>query len=268
MVTARVTHAPDDSLTEVQRRVVAATESGVTQVDVARVFGVSRQTVARWVRIYRHGGEEMLRARPRGRRPGERLALSPAQQLWVINAFAARPPEELGLRYRMWTRQALVELINRDLGVGLSTTSIRNYMLRWGLPTNGSLLQALRGEHATVAGQASDAAARWLPEGESLWADWTPVRALTRPLVEGEAGPELPDVAMLRAVSNRGVLYFVAHADPLDGARVCDFLARLRDQLDRKINIVLNWQPRHNAEELSAWAAGNADDVAIRFSGR
>jgi len=261
MVTASEAQAPDDDLIEVRRRAVAAAESGVTQVDVARVFGVSRQTVARWVRTYRTGGEETLRDRPRGRRPGERLALSATRQLWVLNAFATRPPEDFGLRYQLWTRQALVELINRDLGVSMSTTSMRNYLMRWGLPADGRLLQALRGEHARTA----SAATRWLPGAESLWADWARVRDLNRP--PAGDGPELPDVAMLRAVSNRGVLYFVAHTDPLDGAQVGDFLTRLRGQLDRKINIVLNWEPRRNTAELDAWAAANRDEVAIRFSG-
>jgi transposase len=63
-----------------RRRAIEAVESCVPQVDVVRIFEVSRQTVGKWVRIYRSKGEEGLRPRRRGRRPGEQFALSSTQQ--------------------------------------------------------------------------------------------------------------------------------------------------------------------------------------------
>lgn len=257
-----------DALAEVRRRAVAATESGVAQVDVARIFGVSRQTVARWVRTYQAGGEEMLRSQRRGRRPGEQLALCPRQQSWVLTTVTGHPPEHLGLRYRLWTRQALIELINRELGVALSTTSIRNYLIRWGLAGERSLLHTLRSEHAAQARHHPGEPAAWIPGAETLWADWT----RTRPSTPTPAGVD-PDAAgrleatISRAVSNRGAMYFVALADPFDGKQVCDFLDRLCGQLNRKINVVLHWQPLRNSDVMCGWQARNTDQAAVRFSG-
>ena len=61
---------------------VASVESGVSQSHAAHMFGVSRKTVGTWVRAYQVKGEEALRPRRRGRRTGEQLALSAAQQAW------------------------------------------------------------------------------------------------------------------------------------------------------------------------------------------
>lgn len=47
-----------EALEDLRRRVVAAVDSGATQVEVPRVFGVSRPTVNRWVRAYQDRGEE------------------------------------------------------------------------------------------------------------------------------------------------------------------------------------------------------------------
>jgi transposase len=260
-----------DALAEVRRRAVAATKSGVAQVDVARIFGVSRQTVARWVRTYQDGGDEKLRSQRRGRRPGEQLALCPVQQSWVINMVIGHPPEQLGLRYRLWTRQALVELINRELGVALSTTSIRNYLIRWGLAGERSLLHTLRSEHAALAPETSGVPTAWIPGAETLWADWTRTCRPALPATEGDTVGESVsaqlDVTILRAVSNRGAMYFVAQADPFDGKQVCEFLDRLRGQLNRKINVVLHWRPGCNTEAMSGWQARNTDQAAVRFSG-
>lgn len=261
-------HSPADALAEVRRRAVAATRSGVTQVDVARIFGVSRQTVARWVRTYREGGEEMLSSQRRGRRPGEQLAMTPSQQVWVLNALAAHSPDQLGLRYRLWTRHALVELINRELGVALSVTSIRNYLIRWGLLDEQSLLHTLRGEHAAVATEPAADPTGWITGAETLWADWIRARGAAPAAVPDAPAPAYREMTMFRAVSNRGAVHFVARADPFDGRQVCDFLDRLRGQLNRKINVVLRWRPRHHTEDLCDWQASRTGEVAVRFSGR
>src|SRR5437763_8494729 len=142
---------PVSALEELRRLAIEAVESGVPQVDVARVVGVSRQTVGNWVRTYRTGGEEALRPRKRGRRPGEQLALSVEQQTWLVNTLVNCTPEQVGLDYWLWTRHAVAELINREFQITLGTASIRNYLIRWGLVAEGHLLQSLRVRHAAPA---------------------------------------------------------------------------------------------------------------------
>src|SRR5690348_3253798 len=103
---------PPDALEALRRRAIAAVESGVSRAEVARLFGVSRQTISTWHREYRNRGEEALQSRRRGRRRGEQLALSYAQQLWTIRIVTTCGPEAVGLGYWLWTNQALVELVN------------------------------------------------------------------------------------------------------------------------------------------------------------
>nr|WP_259408311.1 helix-turn-helix domain-containing protein [Streptomyces akebiae] len=115
-----------------RRCAVAAVESGVPRTEVARLYGVSRQTVGAWVRAYRLEGSDALRPRRRGRRPGDQLALSSARQLWMLRTMTTTTPDKVGLRDVLWTWQSLAALAHREFGVVLGTTTIRNYLTRWG----------------------------------------------------------------------------------------------------------------------------------------
>jgi transposase len=67
-----------------RNRAIRAVLDGLTQAEAARVFGVHRNAVNRWVKRYRQGGWEGLAERRRGRRPGEQPALSERQQQEVM----------------------------------------------------------------------------------------------------------------------------------------------------------------------------------------
>jgi transposase len=260
------------ALEEMRRRAVDAVESGVPQVDVARIFGVSRQTVGNWVRIYRSKGEEALRPRRRGRRPGEQLALSSTQQAWIINTVGNCSPEQVGLRYLLWTRDAVAALITSEFRITLGANSIKNYLVRWGFSAEGQLLQKLRGRHAAVAdslwfaGNSVVTDSAWIQGADILWAGW--MKMCWSTAFDGAASESAPglDMNILLAVSNRGMMFFIMRSDPYDGAQVCDFLVRLTGQVERKCNVVLSWRPKRRLGELQTWAQSNSDRVAVRFS--
>lgn len=265
---------PAEALEDLRRRVVAAVESGVPQVDVARLFGVSRQTVSSWMNAYRTLGDESFRPRRRGRRPGEQLALSVEQQTWVIRTMTSRSPDEVGLRYWLWTRQAIADLINSEFQIELGVTTIGNYLVRWGFPGEQSLLRKLRGPNAVVVvgsrarpGEYGD---DWIEGGEVLWAGclrprWTVATHPTDPWRPSDAREELPDPQVLVAVSNRGAMYLLACDDPEDAHQVREFLSRLSNQLGRKVNVIVGWRPVRHVDTLWTWLRDNGDQAAVRF---
>ncbi|WIX98852.1 helix-turn-helix domain-containing protein [Amycolatopsis mongoliensis] len=208
-----------EALEQLRRRAVAAVESGVSQTRVASTFGVSRKAVGTWVRAYRSGGEPTLRPRPRGRRAGERLVLSAAQQGRLVEILAAGPPDEAGLPWLLWTRKAVADLIAREFGVVLAGTTIDKYLLRW--------------ELIGRAGAASRRAG--CPPGTVL-VTWTHPRS---PAGTGR-------LHALVAVSGRGTLHFLARAEPFTG--IAEFRHRLRMQLGRDVRMVPHdWPAAHPA---------------------
>jgi transposase len=258
MAAADARGLPPDALVDLRKRVIAAVQSGASQAEVARLFGVSRQTVGSWVRAYRNRGEGSLRPGRRGRRPGEQLALTTEQQLWVARTVIRRTPDEIGLLYQVWTRQAVAELINREFRVVLGVTTIGSYLSRWGFPNPQDLLRDLRSRNALAVTGASAGRPAWIPGAEAMWIGYdTPQWTLGRE-------PGWPDASVLVGVSNRGATYFLPCADPFDGRELRGFLERLTGQVRRRLNLIVCWQPVRNRPELDAWAAANATTATLR----
>src|SRR5262245_27638407 len=81
--------------------------SGLSQTEVARRLGVSRQSVSRWLTMKRKIGDQSLcRAERAGRRP----ALS-AEQKEILKGLLARRGR------RTWTCIEAVHLIEKEFGV-------------------------------------------------------------------------------------------------------------------------------------------------------
>jgi transposase len=123
---------PGAAQAALRKRAVQAVLGGMTQVEVARVFGVHPNAVNRWIKRYREGGWDGLSERRRGRRAGEQAALSERQQQEVITLVRETTPDELGLPGFLWTRDAVAELIVQRYGVWLAPTTAGRYLRGWG----------------------------------------------------------------------------------------------------------------------------------------
>lgn len=212
---------PVDELERLRRQAVAAVGSGVPQTEVARLFGVSRKAVGGWVRAYRSGGETALRPQARGRRVGERLALSPPQQTRILAVIATGAPDDLGLPYLLWTRRAIADLIRREFGLALAGSTIDHYLLRWDLIGREGVF------------------AQWCdcPPG-ALLVSWTRPRSAP--------GSERGHALVAR--SERGLLHFLAGERPFTAAALLEFRRRLRMQLSREVELlVCEWPDAHAA---------------------
>nr|WP_225956284.1 helix-turn-helix domain-containing protein [Amycolatopsis lexingtonensis] len=204
---------------QLRRQAVAAVGSGLSQTRVASMFGVSRKAVGSWVRAYESGGESTLRPRPRGRRAGEQLVLSAAQQGRVVDVLAAGPPDEAGLPWLVWTRKAVAELIARECDLALAGTTIDKYLLRWELTGRDGMFSQRPG----------------CPPG-TLLLTWT------RPRSPTDTGA----LHALVAVSGRGTLHFLVSATPFTG--IAEFRRRLRIQCGRDVRLVPHdWPAAHAA---------------------
>jgi len=83
---------------------VKAVFNGKTQTEVAKTFGVSKGTVARWLKIYREQGLEALKATPCG--CPKRGKLKGWQAATICNMIRDRCPNQMKLPFILWTREA------------------------------------------------------------------------------------------------------------------------------------------------------------------
>src|SRR3569833_1247382 len=117
---------------ELRRIAVAMVRAGKTRIEAAETVGVNRRFVGQWVKAAVQCGEAALAGRRRGRRPGEQKALSAGQEEGLRYLIARGCPEQYGLSFALWTRQAVRALIARETGVWLSLSVVGRCLRAWG----------------------------------------------------------------------------------------------------------------------------------------
>jgi len=90
MTTTDARALPAAAQADLRWRTVKAVRDGMTQTEAARVFGVARPTVTKWVTAYETGSAAALKAKRRRRPPGTQLA--PHQAALTVRLITDRCP--------------------------------------------------------------------------------------------------------------------------------------------------------------------------------
>lgn len=270
---------PSEAQAELRRTAVRLVGEGRSCTEVAGLLSVTRETVGRWVKAHRAGGERALDARRRGRRPGH-TKLTDAQQLRIAELVAGKNPDQLKLPGFLWTRALVAQLIDRALGIEVSEETVGRYLRAWGFSPQKPMRRAYE--------QSDEAVRQWLEErypqiekrarrerAEILWADesglrsdhtagrtWAP-KGKT-PVTKG-TGKRFK-ANMIAAISNTGTLRFRVFDERFTGPLFLDFLKRLvKDNKGRKIMLILDGHPAHRARIVRDWVAANRELIELHF---
>jgi transposase len=253
---------------------------GRPQSEVAKLFGVTRQSVNGWVMSHRKGGEQALAAGRRGRRPGEQLALLPWQQAQIARSVREKNPDQLRLPFFLWTREAVRDLIERRFGVRLALTTVGRYLRRWGFTPQKPLRRAFE--------QNPEVVKKWLDEiypaiaakakregAQVLWSDemglrsdhtagtsWSP-RGKT-PVIKGTG--QRFSCNVISAVSNQGALQFMVFTGNANAELFIGFLRRLiRQAKGRKLYLIVDGHSSHHAKAVKRFVERNKHLLALYF---
>lgn len=256
-----------------QRATLAVVEGGMSQKEAAQIFGVSRQSVNAWVRRYREQGMEGLLSRPRGR--PSRIRLEPYQAATVVRIIESKCPDEVGLPYALWTREAVQELIKRQFGIQVSLWTVGRYLRRWGFTPQKPVSRAYE--------QDPKAVQRWLTEwypaihaqaqregAEIHWGDEMGIRS------DHQAGrtwgrrgqtPVVPRTGhrfscnVLFTLTNKGSLAFMATKEYFNASLFLKFLWRLLRHSSRKVFLIVDRHPVHRSGKVRRWLGKHQDRI-------
>src|SRR5246127_5715044 len=243
---------PAQAQEDLRRRVVEAVQKGLSQIEVARVFGVARGTVSRWMGMVERAGQRALKARRRGRPPVSRL--KPHQAATTVRHILSGCPDQLSLPFALWTREAVQELLSRKFEVQVSVWTVGRYLRAWGLTPQKPVRRAyeqnptavrkwLEEEYPAIRAQARQFKAQihWLDE-MGLRSDHQAGRSYGRrgkpPVVFGTG--QRFRCNMISSITNRGRLAFMIFRQRFTARVFLNFLGRLQ-RLTRKTDC--GWSP-------------------------
>lgn len=260
-----------------RQRGVRAVLAGKTQVEVAGLLGVTQQAVYLWMRRFRRDGTAALRARPRGRPSGGRLA--PHQAATIVRLITDRCPDQLKLPFSLWTREAVRDLMARRFRIRLSVWTVGRSLRRWGFSPQKPLRRAYEQNPAAVRRwlQKQYPAIRALARREQatlFWGDETGMRS------DHQAGrswgrrgqtPVIPGTGkrfrcnMISAISNRGKLAFMVFDGRFTAVVFVGFLRRLLRHAGRKVFFIIDEHPVHVAAKVERWVKRHRRQIRLFF---
>ncbi len=96
---------------ELRRQAIKLLNKGMIQQDVADLLGVSRRAVGNWLKKYQSGGWSSLQKGKRGRKAGVHAQLTESQEQEVQKLMCDKTPDQLKMRFALWSREAVQSLI-------------------------------------------------------------------------------------------------------------------------------------------------------------
>jgi transposase len=257
-------------------RAVEVVKVGMGKSKAAEVFGVSRRAVSRWMRADREGGKEALKAKPRGR-PRGGGKLKPWQCATIVSLITDRHPDQLKLPFYLWTRQAVVQLIEQRFGIRYSVYQVGRYLKQWGFtvqkPGRKAFEQCswevqnwLDNEYPIIKRQAK------AEKAEIQWCDEMGVRSDAASARCFSPKGQTPIVLgpgkrfgcnMISSISNRGTLRFMVFTDRFNTDVMLRFLKRLLKQMERKIFLIVDGHPVHRGSAVKKFVAERKDQIHL-----
>jgi len=262
---------------QLRRRAVQGVRNGMTQVEAAWVFGVTRQTVGVWVKKAKNRSLDVLAAKPQGRPKGK--TLPPRQAKVIAQAICNKPPDQLRLPFYLWTREAVGRLIEKRYGVRLSVWTVGRYLKEWGFTPQKPIRRAFEADPEAVR--------RWLEEDYPLiraqarrdkagiyWGDEMGLRSDhatgtswglkgQTPVIRGTG--QRFGCSMISAITNRGRLYFMVMNKKFRARVFIDFMRRLERQVPRRIYLIVDRHPVHRAQAVKRWLATEGRRVRLFY---
>ena len=121
-------------------RVVNAIENGMGKSEASRVFKVSRTAIHNWTKATAEQGTKALKAKKRGPRASSRLL--PHQAATAVRLIEQKCPDQLGLPFYLWTREAVQQFLRERFELSVSVWTIGRYLKKWGFTPQKPLRRA------------------------------------------------------------------------------------------------------------------------------
>ncbi len=265
---------------ERRRQVIRAYKRKLNKRQVAREVGVSYSAACKIIDRYNAGGMAALAPGKRGRRTGDKRALTAEQEATIRQTICDKRPEQLKMEFALWSRPAVRELIERECQVTLHLRSVGKYLARWGFSPQKPIKRAYEQSSAAVRTWLDDAypaiAERATSEGAEI--HWDDETALVNTDVRGRSyapkgktpvavavGGTRQKLSMLASVTNQGKARWMIIDGNFHHERLIEFFEALVADTERKVFLILDNLGVHHCKPVKQWLAEHPDQMEVFY---
>lgn len=269
----------DDIRDPIRKQAIRMIKKGIMKKEVASILGVHVNTITNWVKKFRSQGSKGLKGMKRGVKSEDKKLLSSLHERQVQDMICDTMPDQLKLPYALWTRKAVMELIELEFGIKLAITTTGDYLRSWGYTPQKpkkkayeqnpkKVQQWLNEEYPAIRKKAKQANA------EIHWGDETGVRNNCQHGRSYAPKGKTPvkksmskrfSINMISTVTNQGKVEFMIYKETMNADMFIKFLKQLIKGKNRKIYLILDNLKVHHSKIVKAWVEENQEYLELFF---
>lgn len=269
-----------EQLHERRKQVVRLHRKGIKVMQIVALTALSYPTVRSVISRYESGGWLAIRPGPRGRNRGDGRILSPAQEQAIQQLIIDQRPEQLEMELSLWSRPAVSQLIEQELGIRLQARSVGKYLARWGFTAQKPVKRTYQ--------RRPEAVQQWLQQEypaierrarrEGAEIHWGDEAALVNTDVRGRSyapaggtplgmavGGTPHKLSMIAAVTNQGKARWMIIDEAFDADKRIEFLQALTKDAGKKVFLVLHNLRGHHSKKVEAWVGDRKEKIELFY---
>lgn len=261
------------------RAVLAVIEEGLTQAEAAKIFKVSEAAMNKWLKLYKRGGLEKLEQDRRGGQKNAVCILSTHQKNAIQHYINTKTPDEFGILYLLWTREALQELVKKKYGKHVSIRTVSEWLSKWGYSPQKPAKKAKEQQPKEVQkwfGERYPAIQKRAKEenAEIHWGDESGVQSTDNRQRGYSKKGKTPEIKlsgkrcrcnMISSITNLGKLRFKVFEGKFNADILIDFMRRLIRGAERKIFLILDNHSVHVSKKVRNWLEAHKGEIEVFY---
>lgn len=270
----------NEELHDRRKQAVLLFKKGEQHVEIARLLGVHRNTVNRWISNWKNEGAKALKPKRRGIKQGDGRSLTKDQETLISRKIMDKNPDQMKLDFVLWTREAVAQLIKETFGISMPVRTVGDYLRRWGMTPQKPVKRAYQ--------RSEPAVKKWLEEeypaikakakqlgAEIQWADETGLQngenrgrgySIKGKTPVRKHNGKKQKANMISSVTNQGKLRFMFYEGRFNQHVLMKYLKRLiKDAKGRPLFVILDNHPSHHGKLLKAWEEENSQKISLHY---
>ena len=270
-----------EQLYALRKQAVRLHNKGTPVMQIVTATGLSWPSVRSALDLYERGGMVALRPSLRGKKPGTGRSLTVEQEQAIQRLICDQRPEQMKMDFALWSRPAVMQLIEREYGIKLHVRSVGKYLTRWGFTPQKPIKKAYE--------QRPEAVQKWLDEeypsieqrakAEGAEIHWGDETALVNTDVRGRSyapagktpvayavGGTRQKLSMIATVTNQGKARWMIIDEAFNSDRLIEFLgALIKDAGKKKVFLILDNLRVHHSKPVKRWVAEHAELIELFY---